>query len=188
VSVLLHVCCGPCVVMPLEDLRERGFDVVGYFFNPNIHPYMEWKNRRDSAQDYAQRVGFELEVVPEYGLRRFLRSVVGREDDRCGFCYRWRLERTAQRARERGDEAFSSTLLVSPYQDREQLVAVGREAAAAQGLEFLEEDWRDCFREGLRRARELGLYMQKYCGCIYSEEERYLKKKPAKEQPRGGQG
>ena len=101
--------------------------------------------------------------------------MAGDSDHRCGYCYACRMERTAQYAAENGFERFSTTLLVSPYQNRAMICAVGAEMGARYGVEFLYRDFRPGFRQGQAKARELGLYMQKYCGCVFSEEERYAR-------------
>jgi len=174
-KVLLHTCCAPCSVHCVESLRAEGIEPVSFWYNPNIHPYQEYKARRDTLKDYAAAIGMELLIREEYGLRPFVRAVAADLDHRCGWCYSRRLEETARYAAEHGFPAFSTTLLVSPYQDHEGIVAAGERLAAAHGLEFLYRDFRPGFRDGQKKAREAGLYMQKYCGCVFSEEERYLK-------------
>lgn len=119
----------------------------------------------------------ELTVEDNYGLRDFVTSVVGDIDGRCSHCYDCRLEETARHASENGFTAFSTTLLISPYQNHELIISTAEQKAKKYGVEFLYRDFRPNFREGQRRAREKGLYMQKYCGCIFSEEDRYLKKR-----------
>ena len=96
-------------------------------------------------------------------------------DHRCQYCYACRLGRTARYAAQNGFTHFSTTLLVSPYQDHEGIVQAAQRYAAQYGVEFLYRDFRPNFREGNRRARELGFYMQKYCGCVFSEQDRYQK-------------
>ncbi len=173
-KILLHICCGPCSIYPVEVLRGEG-EVTGYFFNPNIHPYTEWRARRDALARYAAGAGLEIICDGRYLLEEFIREVVYREGERCGVCYRMRLSDTAGAARERGFEAFSTTLLVSPYQNHRLIREVGEAVAAKTGVEFLYRDFRPGFRGAAARAGELGMYRQKYCGCIYSEKERYLK-------------
>ena len=111
----------------------------------------------------------------EYGLRSFVKAAEnGASHQRCAFCYRLRLEKTAAVAAEKGYDAFSVSLLISPYQDHELLRETGEGLSARYGLAFFYRDFRPRFRQGQNQAREAGYYMQKYCGCIYSEEERYL--------------
>jgi predicted adenine nucleotide alpha hydrolase (AANH) superfamily ATPase len=177
-KLLLHCCCAPCTVQCAEELAHEGLRPRLFWFNPNIHPYTEYRTRRDTLFAYAADQGLESAGVDEYGLRAFIDTVYGeklRGASRCAFCYRLRLEKTACYAAENGFDHFSTTLLISPYQDHEALRRAGEELAQRYGLGFLYRDFRPRFREGQAKARELGLYMQKYCGCIFSEEERYVK-------------
>lgn len=177
VSTLLHLCCAPCSITCIEDLQGEGLTPVGYWNNPNIHPFTEYRQRRDTVTEYAKTIGLDLISDGEYGLRPFLAATAGNPEHRCPFCYRARLEPAARYAAEHGFETFTTTLLVSPYQDHDLLCKVGAEMGAEYGVTFLPRDFRPRFREGQQRARALGLYMQKYCGCIFSEEDRYRKAK-----------
>lgn len=176
-KVLLHICCAPCSIMCIETLRGEGIEPVGFWDNPNIHPYTEFRMRKNTLIDYAKSIGLELIVHGEYGLRPFVRAVAQNIDGRCVECYRMRMRAAAQYAAENGFTHFTSTLFVSPYQNHELMKQVAEEAAAEFGVEFLYRDFRPCFREGQDKARQLGLYMQKYCGCVFSEEDRYKKRK-----------
>lgn len=173
-SLLMHLCCGPCVLMCAETLMAEDVDFSGFWYNPNIHPYTEYKSRRDSAAALAEGLGFPLILRDEYGLRPFIAAVARDIPGRCPSCYEMRLEATAIDAVARGFDAFTTSLLISPYQKHELVVEAGMAAALRHGLRFYYRDFRPLFREGQKKARELGLYMQKYCGCIFSEEERYL--------------
>lgn len=147
-----------------------------FWYNPNIHPYTEYKNRLDALWQYSLDIGVELIVKDVYGLKEFIEKSIVDIENRCvNVCYRVRLEETAKSALELGYKRFSTTLLVSPYQDTEKLIEIGKEIAEKYGLEFVALDFKSRFREGQARARELGIYMQKYCGCIFSEAERYNK-------------
>ena len=172
-SVLLHCCCAPCSVFCVKSLRSEGIEPTALWYNPNIHPYQEYVLRRDTLREYAPSIGMELRVIEEYGLRTFVRNVAEDIDHRCGYCYRVRMEKTAEYAAAHGFDAFSTTLLVSPYQHHEQLAETAAAAAAKYGVRFLYRDFRPGFREGQAEARALGLYLQKYCGCVFSEEDRY---------------
>lgn len=175
--VLLHVCCAPCSIACVDSLRGEGIVPTAYWYNPNIHPFTEYRARRDTLREYAKQIGLELVEQDDYGLRPFLTAVNGAFDDRCPTCYRLRLNAAAAYAAAHGFAAFTTTLLISPYQDHALLIEAGERAAAQHGVAFLYRDFRPLFREGQRQARELGLYMQKYCGCVFSEEDRYRKKK-----------
>lgn len=174
-KILLHCCCAPCSVSCIEPLRSDGIEPVAFWYNPNIHPWKEYDVRRNCLVEYAEKVGMDLRVSELYGIRDFVRSVGSNIDKRCEYCYRCRLDESAKYASENGFSAFSSTLLASVYQNHDLIAKIANECAERHGVEFLYRDFRPGFREGNLRARDMGLYMQKYCGCIFSEEERYEK-------------
>ena len=172
----MHTCCAPCSVYCIESLRAEGIEPVVFWYNPNIHPYTEYKARRDCLREYTKSVNVEAIFKEEYGLDEFCKNVVSDIENRCtNYCYMKRLAETARYAAEHGYTAFTTTLLVSPYQKHEALKAVGEILAKEFGIEFLYRDFRVGFREGQEKARAAGLYMQKYCGCVFSEEDRYKK-------------
>lgn len=174
-KLLMHTCCAPCSVYCIDSLREEGIEPTIYWFNPNIHPYMEYKARRDCLKEYTKSIEIEAIFEEEYGLDKFCENVIGDLKNRCSnYCYKVRLEQTAKYAKEKGYDTFTTTLLVSPYQKHEELKALGEEIAKKYGLTFLYRDFRPGFREGQTKARELGLYMQKYCGCVFSEAQIFL--------------
>jgi len=175
--VLLHICCAPCSIATLKVFKENGFEPLGYFFNPNIHPYKEFSRRKETLRQYLEEEKVPLVIEEDYLLEDFLRMVVHKEKQRCLHCYRLRLETAARYAREKGMERFSTTLLISPYQKHDSIKEIGEEMADKYGLQFIYLDLRPVFRESLRQARERGLYLQGYCGCIFSEKERYYKPK-----------
>lgn len=176
-KLLMHTCCAPCSVYCIDSLRNEGIEPTVYWYNPNIHPYMEYKARRDCLKEYTKSINVEAIFEEDYGLDEFCKNVVCDLQNRCqNYCYRVRLEQTAQYAKEHGFDTISTTLLVSPYQKHDILKMQGEQIAKKYGLDFLYRDFRVGFREGQSKARELGLYMQKYCGCIFSEEDRYKKK------------
>ncbi len=183
-KLLLHVCCAPCSTYTVTKLREQGIDVSGYFYNPNIHPYREFKKRLDTMKEFAAKIDFDLQTEADYGLTEYLRKVVFNEKQRCSICYDMRLEKTAEQAAKTGADAFSSTLLYSRYQKHENIIATCNKMAEKYGVEFYYDDFRQGWQEGIDKAIEMDLYRQPYCGCIYSEQERYdnrLKKKLRKE-------
>ena len=182
-KVLLHCCCGPCSVSCIEPLRQEGIEPVAFWYNPNIHPFKEYESRRNCLIDYTKNLNVELIVKEDYGLREFVKNVSGDIDGRCKYCYEHRLEETARFAAENGYKAFTSTLFASLYQNHEMMKEAAQKYALKYGVEFLYRDFRPNFREGTSKAREMGFYMQKYCGCIFSEEDRYQKQiKKAKEE------
>ena len=175
-KLLMHTCCAPCSVFCIESLREEGIEPVSYWYNPNIHPYMEYKTRRDTLIEYAKNIDLNLIIEEDYGLKEFCKNVSNDVENRCAnYCYRVRMEQTAKYAKENGYDAFTTTLFVSPYQQHEVLKQICEEIAEKYEIQFLYRDFRSGFRIGQNKARELGLYMQKYCGCVFSEEDRYSK-------------
>ncbi len=173
-KLLLHTCCAPCSVYCIETLRNENIEPTVYWFNPNIHPYMEYKSRRDCLKQYTESIGVQAIFEENYGLKDFCKNVIGDLENRCSnYCYPVRLEQTAKYAKENGYDSFSTTLLVSPYQKHENLINVAEKMAKKYGVNFLYRDFRVGFRQGQAKARELGFYMQKYCGCVFSEEYRY---------------
>jgi predicted adenine nucleotide alpha hydrolase (AANH) superfamily ATPase len=171
--LLLHICCGPCSTYTIKRLREQGFDVTGFWYNPNIHPFTEHERRRECIQDYARAVGLAMIEWEEYEMPAYFRAVAGHETfgERCALCYRLRLERTAQVAQQNSFDAFSTTLLISPYQQQALIHGIGDELAGERGLQFYFENLRRGWSERGHMAREHQLYQQQYCGCIYSEWE-----------------
>ena len=170
-KLLMHTCCAPCSVYCIDSLRKDGIEPTLYWYNPNIHPYIEYKTRKDTLKEYSKMIEVEAIFEEEYGLDTFCKKVIDKLNTRCqDYCYPVRLEKTAKFAKENGYTAFTTTLLVSPYQKHEIIKEIGERLAKKYGLEFIYRDFRVGFREGQAKARKLGLYMQKYCGCIFSEE------------------
>jgi predicted adenine nucleotide alpha hydrolase (AANH) superfamily ATPase len=171
--ILLHVCCAPCATYTVKRLRELAFDVTGYWYNPNVHPFSEHERRREALVQYAAQIDLPVIWEPGYEIVAFMRAIHGQERFRmrCPICYRIRLERTAQVAAREGFNAFTTTLLISPYQDQESIRAIGQRAAAEHGPEFYFENFRRGWAEHSSMTREHGLYSQRYCGCVYSEWE-----------------
>jgi len=180
--LLFHCCCGPCSVASVESLIAEQVTPTLFWYNPNIHPLTEYRSRRDALVQFSSEQNLPLITLDEYGLELFLRSVgaEAKAPERCVMCYRLRLEKTACYAAEHGFDAFSTSLLISPYQQHETIKSLGEELAAKYGIAFLYRDFRPLFRKGQSEARARGLYMQKYCGCIFSEKERYEKSTPSK--------
>lgn len=195
--LLLHICCGPCACYPLKKLRADGIEPVGYFFNPNIHPYKEWDRRLASLKDFAEKTGMKLISDEHYMVRDFLRRALlaegtdeetdddgetfdvvlkrrdARRAGRCRMCYSWRLGEAARFAASEGFDAFTSTLFYSIYQDHELMRRTAEHLAKSHGVRFYYEDFRAGWQEGKDISLDMGLYRQPYCGCIFSEEERY---------------
>lgn len=177
-KLLMHICCANCCLYPLQSLFSRDIEVKGFWINPNIHPYTEYKLRLEALRQLQKTWDLDIEYIDHYGLKKFLRTVVNHEDNRCIFCYSIRLEETAKTAKKMGLDGFTTSLLVSPYQNFDMITETAQEMSKRYSIPFYMEDFRPGFHEGMKISKELGLYRQKYCGCIYSEMERYVKKNP----------
>ena len=171
--LLMHICCANCALYPLKNVMERGIKVQGLWFNPNIHPVTEYRARLDALRELQNLWKLDIQYVDHYGLEEFVRGVAYKENRRCSYCYTVRLEDTARKAAELGMDGFTTSLLASPYQKFDMIVAIGMELQGRYGIEFFLEDFRTGWHDGVRLSKELGLYRQRYCGCIYSEMERY---------------
>lgn len=172
--LLLHICCAPCICAPLEELRKSGIEIEGFFYNPNIHPLLEFRRRLKSVKVYQESSPMPIHYCEEYGLNEFLKTVRHQEaPQRCGDCYLMRLTTTARYARINGFDAFSTALLFSARQKHELLKEVGEEVSRREGLPFYYMDYRHLYTGSREMARRKCLYLQSYCGCIFSEYERY---------------
>ncbi len=172
-KVLIHACCGPCAIYPFNVLKKKGHEVMCFFYNPNIHPLREYLQRAESLERTAEAFGIRaIRMDREYDPAIFLRLTVFREEQRCFLCYQLRLERTRNMALKGGFDFFTTTLLFSKRQQHGLIRSVG-ESLSRQKSAFLYEDFRPGWREGREKAHEMGLYRQDYCGCIYSEFERF---------------
>jgi predicted adenine nucleotide alpha hydrolase (AANH) superfamily ATPase len=174
-KILLHICCAPCAIYPVQVLTGGEHHVQGFFYNPNIHPYQEFARRAAALEEYAALLNLPVIWDRAYDLEGFLRQVVFREAERCRFCYHLRLFAAARAAKEGKFDAFTSSLLYSKYQKHELIREIGEQAAREAGVPFYYEDFRQGWQTGQARSKELGLYRQQYCGCIYSERERYCR-------------
>jgi epoxyqueuosine reductase len=173
-KLLLHICCAPCSIYPVDVLRAD--NVKGYFYRNNIHPYSECLRRQETLEQYAAQIDLPLIVAAGYDLEGFVRNVVFRESRRCLFCYRDRLKTTAQVARHGRFDSFSTTLLYSRFQQHDTIRTIGEAVAEEVGIAFHYQDFRPGWKQGITASKQLGMYRQQYCGCIYSEKERYLGK------------
>lgn len=147
----------------------------GLFFNPNIHPYLEYRRRLDTLAAYAVQEGLNVIRDDAYPLEEFLRHVALNVEDRCRHCYMIRLSQTARIAAEDRFDAFTTTLLYSRYQKHDLIRTVAEDVARKEGIPFIYRDFREGWSEGVRVSKEIGMYRQPYCGCVYSEKERYFR-------------
>ena len=174
-KVLLHVCCANCAIYPINNMREEGLAVMGFFYRHNIHPYSECLKRQEALQTYAEQINLKVIYQDGYDLEGFIQNVTFRESERCNYCYHDRLRSTALLARRGKFDYFSSTLLYSKHQQHELIRSMGESIGKSVGVPFLYRDYREGWKEGIECSKQMGLYRQQYCGCIYSEKERYYK-------------
>ena len=174
-KVLMHLCCGPCTIYPVRVLQEEGADVMGFFYKNNIHPYTECLRRQEALEKYAAEINLRVIYQEGYDLEGFIQNLVHREADRCRYCYHDRLRTTALVAKRGKFDFFSSTLLYSKFQKHELVRSLGESIAKSVGVPFLYQDFREGWQEGIETSKALQMYRQQYCGCIYSEKERFFK-------------
>lgn len=171
-TILIHHCCAPCSVEPVEILAGT-FDIRSFWFNPNVHPKDENTKRRESLLKFAVMRNLPVyegnELSPAEWIEKFNASG---ETDRCKFCYNLRFNETAKTAGKLGITYFTTTLLSSPYQKHDIIKNLGFEIAERQKLKFFYQDFRPFYYKGKNKAREQGFYLQKYCGCEFSLKER----------------
>ena len=147
-KVLLHICCAPCAIGAFEALSNEGFEVIGYFHNPNIHPLIEFRRRLKAVKVLRDRNMLKILCDEEYGLREYLRKVSGRDDNRCSACYEMRLDNACAKAKKLDINYVTTTLLGSPHQDVELIAGIGQERADKHGIKFLERDFRQFQESG----------------------------------------
>jgi len=172
-KIFVHICCAPCAIYPMTRLCGEGFEPTAFFYNPNIHPHQEFSRRVGAVRQYAAQTGLPVLIREGYDLDEFLVRVAGKGAGRCEQCYRMRLSAAAAEARTRGFSLFTTSLLYSRYQKHDLIRGVAQEMATEQGIDFRYTDFREGWKDGITASRSMGLYRQQYCGCIYSEQERY---------------
>jgi len=183
-SVLIHCCCAHCAAYTASYWRQQGYEVSALWYNPNIHPYTEHQNRLEAMRSLAREAGLPLIIAGGYEVAAYFRQVAGRESQRCQYCFGLRLLKTAEVALERGFDAFTTSLLISPHQKHDLLHKIGTSVAEEKGIDFLYADLRKRYSDSRHMTKPLDLYRQQYCGCLYSEWERYAqpdeKQKPSR--------
>ena len=174
-KALLHVCCANCAIYPIKIMRDEGLEVMGFFYRHNIHPYTECLKRQEALQAYAEQIDLKVIYQEGYDIEGFIQNVVFRESERCNYCYHDRLRSTALLAKRGKFDYFSSTLLYSKHQQHDLIRSMGEAIGKSVGVPFLYQDYREGWKEGRECSKQMGLYRQHYCGCIYSEKERFYK-------------
>ncbi|MDO9566609.1 MAG: epoxyqueuosine reductase QueH [Candidatus Desulfaltia sp.] len=172
-KILLHICCAPCAIYPVKILREQNMDLMGFFYKHNIHPYQECVKRQETLQSYAESIDLRVVYQEGYDLEGFVQNVVFRESERCSYCYHDRLRSTALVAKRGKFDYFTSTLLYSKFQKHDMIKSIGESIGKKVGIPFYYKDFRIGWEQGIEESKRLGMYRQQYCGCIYSEKERY---------------
>jgi len=174
-KLLLHTCCAPCSVYCIDELRKENIEPTIYWYNPNIHPYKEYEARKDCLIDYTNKINVKCIIEDEYGLDEFCKNVCNNLNTRCvDYCYPIRLRKTFEYAVANGYDAVSTTLLYSIYQNHEFIKSYCEKLSKEYEINFLYRDFRVGFWQGHEKAKQEELYMQKYCGCIFSEEQSML--------------
>ncbi len=174
-KILLHTCCAPCTTYVFKKLSEEGFKTTGFFYNPNIHPYTEYEKRLMTMKLYSLATNFDVKYLDIYDIENYFRIIYGKGDKRCLYCYMLRLHKVATYAKKNGYSTFTTTLLVSPYQKHDWVKQAGRLVSKKIDIPFFYEDFRKGYKESRELAREMNLYRQQYCGCIFSERDRFWK-------------
>jgi len=177
-SVLVHCCCVHCAAYTIDHWRRQKYEVSALWYNPNIHPFLEHQRRMEAMKSFALEVNLPLIIPGGYELIEYFRQVTGHESQRCQYCFRLRLSKTAEVAHQSGFNAFTTTLLISPQQKHDLLIEIGSEIAKEKNLDFLYADLRKRYSDSRRMTKGLNLYRQQYCGCVYSEWERYANLEP----------
>lgn len=168
----MHICCSNCSLYPLQDLMHKGIDVKGFWYNPNIHPLPEYEQRLASLTRLKDLWGLDIEYIDEYGEDNFIREIGDPDNNRCSRCYAMRLEETAKAAKKMGLDGFTTSMLVSPYQKYDMITDIGEAIGKKHSIPFFAKDFREGYRGSIGLSRDLGLYRQKYCACLYSKAER----------------
>ncbi len=177
--ILLHVCCGPCAIAPVLSLRDQGHKVTGFFANPNIHPLNEYLRRRETMLKCAEKL--ELPMLWADSLWNIqtwtydVSNLQAQGQNRCSYCYASRFEQSAKAAKVNGTDAFCSSLLYSKYQNHDDIIEQANTVSYKYDIPFYYEDFRVDWQKGIDISKKFDLYRQNYCGCIYSEAERYAK-------------
>jgi len=170
---LLHTCCAVCSGHVIQQLKKE-FDVMAYFYNPNIHPVTEYEKRKMTLEQYCHKYKIQF-IKGEYSWEDWIESVRGSEAEpeggyRCNICYKIRLEEVARKAKELDCDYFGSTLTISPHKKADIINPIGKEVGEKFGIKFYEADWKkqDGFKKACEISREEDFYRQNYCGCVYS--------------------
>lgn len=169
-KLLMHMCCGPCAVYPLRALKEKNIQVDGLYYNPNIHPIEEFAKREENVEKLSKIMNIKVHYLADFKQETW--EDMATNERKCNICYDMRLKRTFEFALANNYDAVTTSLLVSPYQDHELIMKTAKKYAKLYSVGFYYEDFRKGYRKGQKKAKDLGIYCQRYCGCIISLRER----------------
>lgn len=181
-SLLLHSCCGPCSTAVVEKLYHK-FKISIFFYNPNITDIDEYEKRKISQTSFIEQFNEEKAdddqiyfIEGRYEPKEFFKASRGMENEpeggeRCRWCFRMRLERTAQHAVMGSYDFFSTTLTVSPHKNYEIIKKTGNAISVKYGIGFLDKDFKkgNGFNRSIELSKKYGLYRQNYCGCNFAK-------------------
>jgi predicted adenine nucleotide alpha hydrolase (AANH) superfamily ATPase len=167
----MHICCSPCAILPVLRL-SNSYEITGLFFNPNIHPYKEYLDRKKSVMELSREHSIKI-IEDDYPYQEFLNRTLDKatQEDRCTVCYQIRLLRLKKQADNLGFDTVTTSLLYSIYQKHDLLLSIA--SKMFEENRFLSIDYRKDFWSGVEEAKQRNYYLQKYCGCIFSNFERY---------------
>ena len=186
-KILLHICCATCAAYVIEFLKREGLEVSAIFYNPNIHGEQEYQKRLKDVKILCEKMDVELNV-PKYDVKQYFNRLYDYEKRhfksiekmpklRCAECYKLRLDNVAKYAKKIGADMFTTSLLISPYQQQSLIWQLGVEAGDKYNVPFYFRDLRKGYFRSIHQARAMGLSVPKYCGCVYSVEEKQEEKK-----------
>lgn len=167
-KLLIHTCCADCLLKMVDSLKDGSVEIVGYFYNPNIHPRSEYLTRLRAAQQICEENKIKL-IVPDWSPKEWFKEI-DENKNRCEKCWKLRLRKTFEYAKEKGFEAISSTLVTSHYQNKEKIIEIGKELEKEFGIKFLVPE------NVSSDLKTTGFYKQNYCGCCYSLVEAWTEK------------
>ncbi|MGM0568659.1 MAG: epoxyqueuosine reductase QueH [Elusimicrobiota bacterium] len=172
-EILVHTCCAPCLCYPYEVLKKV-FKVCAFWYNPNIHGWREYNKRRMTLGYYVAKKN-ALDIIEQsYDVEKWFKSMNSYDEkERCRACYSIRLNMTAKEASNRKIPVFTTTLLYSRFQSFDIIIEEGRKAGQKWDVGFYEEDFRKGWKKGINYSKREKLYRQEYCGCVFSERDRY---------------
>lgn len=173
-KIILHSCCAICSGYPISLLKDMGYQVIVYFYNPNIFPQEEYKKRLEAQKKLCEKFNCEL-IEGEYNTNNFYEAIKGFENEpekgkRCDICFKLRLKETAKLATKLGVKNFTTSIVISPHKNFEKLTGIGNEIASNFGIEYVAINFKknDGFLKTNKISKELKLYRQNYCGCEFS--------------------